>query len=366
MEQVGLLCDHADGLAQRLQLDPAYVETVDLQGSAVHVVEPRHQVRHRGLAGTRRPDQRGELSRLDVEVNALEGPQARGLVAVAGRRLRRDRRHGVRRRHGRVVAEPHVVEADLPPQGVPRQRHRALRVRDLVRHVQVLEDPLEQRERRVDLDGDLQHRADGEEEPALQGGERDQGPRGEAGPQERGPAAVEHVARHQVHERRHGREEDLHDGAEASADHLLADQRAGEPLVLSAEPIDLVPLPPERLREEDPAHAEGLLGDGRHIGEGPLRARRDFTPRLTHLDGQPDEDRHHEQGEERQRDGYENHGEQRRQDDHDVRQDRRGGVRHDGLHPTNIVRQPRLDLAGPRGGEESKGHPLEVRVEGIA
>ncbi len=47
------------------------------------------------------------------------------------------------------------------------ERQRPRHVLDLVVHVEVLEDPVEQRQRRLHLGRDLQHRADREEQPAT-------------------------------------------------------------------------------------------------------------------------------------------------------------------------------------------------------
>ncbi len=49
--------------------------------------------------------------------------------------------------------------------------------------------------------------------------------------------------------------------------------RPGQPLVLAAEAPDLVALTPERLRQQDAADRQCLLGHRRQIGERPLGVR---------------------------------------------------------------------------------------------
>ena len=80
VEQVGLLRDDADQVAERLELQVAHVDPVDLHRAALHVVQPRDQVRHRRLAGTGRPDQRRELPGFDRQGDVLQRPLPRRLV----------------------------------------------------------------------------------------------------------------------------------------------------------------------------------------------------------------------------------------------------------------------------------------------
>ena len=56
-------------------------------------------------------------------------------------------------------------------------------------------------------------------------------------------------------------------GEERPADHRLAHLEPGEPFVLVSETTDLVPLPPEGLREQDPRDRQGLLGDRGEVGD---------------------------------------------------------------------------------------------------
>ncbi len=64
---------------------PADVESVDLDRTAVHVVEPRDEVRRRGLARARRSDQRDELARLGLEVELLQRERGRGRHTIPAR-----------------------------------------------------------------------------------------------------------------------------------------------------------------------------------------------------------------------------------------------------------------------------------------
>ena len=72
-----------------------------------------------------------------------------------------------------------VRQARRPRRRLRAQRDRVRSVGDLRRHVEVLEDAVEQRHGRLDLGGDLQHRPDREEQPRLQRGEGDDRPGGD-------------------------------------------------------------------------------------------------------------------------------------------------------------------------------------------
>ena len=73
----------------------------------------------------------------------------------------------------RPVAERHVAEADAARDRVRLERHGVGSVRDLRREVEVLEDAVEQRERALQLDLDVEQLAQREEEPALERREGD-------------------------------------------------------------------------------------------------------------------------------------------------------------------------------------------------
>ena len=123
VEQVGLLGDHPDDLAERLERDVAHVDAVDLDRPLLHVVEAGDQVRHRRLAGSARADERRELAGLDVAGrHVVERPLARRLVSHRRGRLGDVGGAVSRLLRRRVVAEPHVAEADRAAHPVGLQR----------------------------------------------------------------------------------------------------------------------------------------------------------------------------------------------------------------------------------------------------
>lgn len=65
------------------------------------------------------------------------------------------------------VAKAHVLEADVALDLLGRQLERAVALGHIDRQVEVLEDPLEQGQRALDLDADRQQRLDREEQPRL-------------------------------------------------------------------------------------------------------------------------------------------------------------------------------------------------------
>ena len=98
VEQVRLLRDHADHVADRLERDLPHVDAVDLDGALLHVVEAGHQVRDRGLAGAARTDERRELTRA-----GSPGRRRRASTAAALPGPRSTRRRFVRRRDRDLV-----------------------------------------------------------------------------------------------------------------------------------------------------------------------------------------------------------------------------------------------------------------------
>ena len=140
-EQVALLRDDAELGAQRALRDPAQVVAVDQHAPAVGVVEARHQLGERGLAGAGRAHERQGLPRWHVQRDVLE----RRMLAVVG--------------------EGHVVELDLAAQALELDRVR--RVADLRLLVEQLEDLVERRHARLVGRVELGERLDRVEE-ALQ------------------------------------------------------------------------------------------------------------------------------------------------------------------------------------------------------
>jgi hypothetical protein len=118
MEEVGLLRDDPDGRGERLEREVAHVDAIDRDAAPRRVVQARDQVGARRLSGSRLPDERGLRARRDGERDVLERP---GRV---------------------VVAEPHAVEPHL----AARRGEPAGSLDHVHRLVQVLEDPVEQRE----------------------------------------------------------------------------------------------------------------------------------------------------------------------------------------------------------------------------
>jgi hypothetical protein len=95
----------------------------------------------------------------------------------------------------------------------------------------------------------------------------------------------------QVDSSRGDRQERLHDGVEALADHLLADFQVGQALVLLVVAGGVARLVAESLRQQHPGHRQGFLAEGAHRRQRLLgRARHLAAPLADHL-GQPEEHR---------------------------------------------------------------------------
>lgn len=156
MEEVGLLGDHADRPGQGVEVQVADVGPVERDPAAGDVVEPGHEITERGLAGAGGADDRQAGARGDGQV---DGAQRGGTVGV--------------------VAEVDVLEGDLAADLL--QADGLLRLGDVHREVEVLEDPLEEGE------GGLHLHAGGEqadrraEEALLEGDEGDERTDGDGG-----------------------------------------------------------------------------------------------------------------------------------------------------------------------------------------
>jgi hypothetical protein len=247
-----------------------------------------------------------------------------------------------------------VVELDLAPHVLLPELARAGRVGDVVREVEVGEDPLEERERRLHLDRRLEHVPDREQEAGLQRGERD----------DRAEREVR-VAGDEEDQRRRRREEHLDEGEERAADHLLAHLEPGEPAVAFAVALDRVALPIEGLREQHARDGERLLGQRGELRERLLRLLRELPPRPADAPGEEDEDRHDGKGEGGQLPGEEQHRNDGAKHGDDVREHRGRCVRDDVLHAADVVLEAGLEVAGARAGEEAERHRLEVLVEAV-
>jgi hypothetical protein len=231
VEQVRLLGHEPDHVAEARQRHRFDVAAIDLDRPGVHVVEPRDEVRRRRLAGTRRPDEGDELTRIDLEVDLLEPEgldeldrrdvgQFRGLDA----RLLCDRSGCDRRwNHRDGVPERDIPESDAAANGRAIERDRVGRIDDFRIHLEVLEDPVEEGERALDLDLDAEELAEGEEQPALERGERDDVADGRG----RRVALDREETGQPIHECRRDRKDRADDHEEPAPDHGLADQECG-------------------------------------------------------------------------------------------------------------------------------------------
>ena len=104
VEEVRLLRHHADHLAQALQRHVAHVVAVDRHGAAVDVVEARHEIGDRRLAGAAGADQRRRAGPACTsnEMSSSVGPLGVGRVAerhMVERHLAAHRRRGRARAH---------------------------------------------------------------------------------------------------------------------------------------------------------------------------------------------------------------------------------------------------------------------------
>ena len=123
VEQVRVLADHADGVAQRSSVAVRTSTPPTRTAPAGDVVQPRHQLGDRGLAGAGVPDQRDQLAGLDAEGDVVQDVDRPAVLGQRHLLQRRQRDVG-----GRRVAEGHVVELDRPVAG--RHRHRVGRLGD--------------------------------------------------------------------------------------------------------------------------------------------------------------------------------------------------------------------------------------------
>jgi hypothetical protein len=294
-EQQRLLEDHADLVAQRLELEVADVVPVDRDPAALGVVEADEHADEGRLAGARRADDR----------HALAGPDGE--------------RDVVQRVVAALVGEVHVLERDGAARAPDRHGVRGLldlllRVEQVQRRVELHELVVELADRRADLlerlvdGGDVgdQHEqlADGDVAPdhlvGAEAQDETSADRGRAGDREREQRLA-------------------HGQLDALLDRLLA---------LLAEPPVLVALASER--DDDPQHRHRLVDDRQRL---PLL-------RLDELQAG-----HDARAVEPERVPDERHGDER--DDRDLPRDQR----HDDEHADQ--RQERL--GDRRRGEED--HP---------
>ena len=107
VEQVPVLGDDADRVADRLERQVAHVDAGQAHGARVGVVEPGHERGERRLAGAGRADEGDGLAGFDAERDVVEHLLARPVVEH-GDLLQRRQRHPV----GRRVGEPDTGQLD--------------------------------------------------------------------------------------------------------------------------------------------------------------------------------------------------------------------------------------------------------------
>ncbi len=127
VEEVGLLRDEADDVAEAGEADAAHVAAVDLDGSLGHVVEARQEVGRRRLAGTGWPHERHQLPRLRLRSRCPRGRRAgrhrrpsQPPRRHAQRRCRAPRRHPCRRARRRRGRCHRHGSRHPPPARLPR------------------------------------------------------------------------------------------------------------------------------------------------------------------------------------------------------------------------------------------------------
>jgi hypothetical protein len=240
-EELGLLVDHCDRAAQRLQGEPGHVLPVEQDPPRARLVQPRDQRGQGRLARTGAAHQGDPLPGLDLEADA---DQAR-TAALA-------------------VPEADVVETDagsvLARCGGGRlgQAGRARAVGDARRAVEDLEHPLGAGGgalREAEQHAERLQRPDEHDHVGVEGDQRAQGD----APVDHQPAAVPEDDGHaELGER--GQQRGV-EGPQPRGGEVLAEQAAG----LAPQLVDLLPLAAERL---DHAHAGGVLLD--HGGQVAL------------------------------------------------------------------------------------------------
>ena len=203
VEEVGLLGDDTDAVAQRGHRDVAQVDAADAHGALARVVEPGHERGQRRLAGARGSDEGDEVAGRRRDGDVVEHDAAAATV-TRGDRLERGERDLV----GGRVAERHVVELDA--ERTAGQGDGAGPLLDERLEVEHLEDALEGDERRHDVDA---HVGQGRER-AVEAGEQ----RGEGQQRADGERAVDgHDAAEAVDHRRRERRDEREGGHEDRA-----------------------------------------------------------------------------------------------------------------------------------------------------
>ncbi len=250
VEHVRVLRHVADRVLERLQRQVADVCPADPHRAARHVVETRHEVGDRGLAGTGRADECDHLARLGSEAHAVQ--HLAGLAAL-------DAGHGLQARQ-RDVLGARIGEVD------PVELHARGRARNgggirLLDHgggeVEDLEDAVEAHQRGHHVDADVGEPLEGPEQPQQQGGERGEGPDRECAVDREAAADAVDEGRGQSRDQHHHRHEHPRDQGDADAE--VADD-AG----LLGVALVLLVASAEELEQQRTADVEAL---GHHVAE---------------------------------------------------------------------------------------------------
>src|SRR6478609_9569840 len=163
VEEVRLLGDHTDTVAQRRHRHVPQVDPTDAHGALARVVEPGHEGGQRRLAGARGSDEGDEVTGRRRDGDVVEHLPAAATV-TRGDRLERGERDLV----GRRVAERHVLELDA--ERTVGQGDGAGALLDERLEVEHLEDALEGDERRHDVDAHVGQGRQRAVETGQQGG----------------------------------------------------------------------------------------------------------------------------------------------------------------------------------------------------
>ena len=165
-----------------------------------------------------------------------------------------------------VVAEADVLEAHLAAHAARVELDGVGALGDVDRLVEVLEDPREERERRLHVEADVEQREAREQQARLQRGEGDDG-----ADRDRAAAVGDALAGEPVDERRHDREAHLDRRHPPAAGHPRADLEVGQLDRLGLEAVGELGRAAHRLAEQDAADADSDSSTSeRHVGQAAL------------------------------------------------------------------------------------------------
>ena len=309
-EQERLLEHHAQLAAQVDQPQRRQRHPAEAQLALLRVVEARQEQPDRGLARTRRPDQRERLPRRDGEADPVE--------------------HRLAAR----VAERDAVE--LHAQRTLRQGGGVLRIDDVGLRIDQVVHPLDARPRELGRHDEHAEHAGGPDEPRDVGGEREERAEGDR-PVEREPAADaddQHLA-----ERGEGRERGVEPGGHPGG----AQPLAVEPPRARLQGGDLPGLLPEPL--DDPNAGDRLLDLLGDVGRLLLRRPGGREQRAAAAHGDPQRERQHDERHQREQRRQPQHGGERHDDEHAVAQRERHD-RQEALQEVEVGDRAGHHLAG--------------------